>query len=76
LGPTIPNSQPRAAKKRSIVLQQALGERDLGDILARRLPVQILDEIPAAIRQQREELAQRQLLVEGRMTAIVDDHVE
>ena len=44
--------------------QQVLCQRNLAGVFARRLPIQIFDEIPSTIRQQRKELAQRQLLVE------------
>src|SRR4029077_13668092 len=53
------------------VLQQGLGEGDLASILARRLPIEILDEIPAPLGQEGEELAQGQLLMEGRVAAVV-----
>src|SRR5262245_45362605 len=53
-----------------------LGERSPGDILAKGLPVQVFDEVPPTLCQQGKEFAQRQLLVERRMAAIVDDDVE
>src|SRR4029077_3295930 len=58
------------------LLQQGLGEGDLARILARRLPIEILDEIPAPRGQEREELAQGQLLVEGGVAAVVDDDLQ
>src|SRR4029077_5908020 len=58
------------------LLQQGLGEGDLAGVLARRLPVEILDEIPPPRGQQREELAQGQLLIKGRMAAVVDDDLQ
>src|SRR6516162_3603852 len=56
--------------------QKVLGLRDLAGILARRLPIQILDEIPTALGEQREEFAKRHLLIVGGMASVIDDHVE
>src|SRR6185369_15613197 len=56
--------------------KQGLGEGDLAGVLARRLPVEILDEIPTPFGEEREELAQGELLVEGGVAAVVDDDLQ
>jgi len=56
--------------------QQVLGPCNAGGVLAGRLPIDILDEIPTAFGQQWEELAKRHLLIKGRMAAVIDDHVQ
>ena len=44
--------------------QQVFGKRDPAWVFAQRLPIQIFDEIQPAVRQQREEFAKCELLVD------------